>query len=231
MTLDLTLEYATEYRNALYVIKQHRPTLERLLAFDEHSDDSDHGSLMKTLAETCEVPNLRSAEVRGSTLAFLEAMITPRLESLTLHRCCILESDEDNPFRSLAEGTLLKSHSLLRLRISGVTMKPDGVKHLYAALDALPPLQSLEVEEYENSYILHREFLRFLTLIPGEAPHLPNITSLSLMFCRGGWKRHDPVYHDLVRELARSRAVERTIGGVRVKKLEKVVTNLEYMSI
>ncbi|KAL1666615.1 hypothetical protein GGF50DRAFT_113031 [Schizophyllum commune] len=211
LTLDLALVHGTEHRNALYVIKQHRLTLERLLAFDEHSDDSDHGPLVKTLAEMCEVPNLRSAEVRGGTWAFLEAMITPKLESLTLHRCCVLESDEDNPFKSLAEGTLLKSHSLLRLRICDVTMKPDGLKHLYAALDALPTLQSLEVEEYENSYILHREFLRFLTLIPGEAPHLPNITSLSLMFCRGGWKRHDAVYHDLVRELARSRAMERTL--------------------
>ncbi|KAL1750864.1 hypothetical protein FB107DRAFT_279231 [Schizophyllum commune] len=147
LTLDLALVHGTEYRNALYVIKQHRLTLERLLAFDGHSDNSDHGPLVKTLAETCEVPNLRSAEVRGGTWALLEAMITPKLESLTLHGCCILESNEDNSFKSLAEGTLLQSHSLLRLRICDVTMKPDGLKHLYAALDALLTLQSLEAEE------------------------------------------------------------------------------------
>ncbi|KAL1675603.1 hypothetical protein EV122DRAFT_292568 [Schizophyllum commune] len=204
--------------------------LEKLSLLDADIGGSDEYFVDMLLSPTTyHTPKLRTLIISGCAHAFLPVIVAPALETLTV--CKGFEWDDPEmfpcgPLSSLLwmiQRTALPSLRVLELR----GIEAVEIELLYQSLDNLIALDTLRIEELEDTVsskrsLLRRELLEWLTYKESSPAHLPHLTHLTLRFGR------NPVgdLESLVQQLLVSRTTGGLVDGLARKALKDFTSNL-----
>ncbi|TRM63786.1 hypothetical protein BD626DRAFT_629577 [Schizophyllum amplum] len=208
---------------ARVLIREHRDTLEKLIleddfysmghtAVDEDEDEDD----------VCEIPNLMSIDLRGPTFHILDNILTPRLSGLAIHDPSPFHEEE--LFRAYFASNSIVARNLRSLELISVPMNDH--QDLIPIVEALSSLERLVVDDRRNDRKTALPNLLVWLRVPDDDNahiHLPNLVSLTLL-CRV--TRDMGPTREALREMMQSRSVGRVVGGVQVKALRELTTNM-----